>query len=252
MRQDMMATMKAGVSDGRLSEALARVTEKRKAMMQVKTAEGIEACAVTTQPIRPTSSKNAVRPRRHASLSKTTDAVATPMSASTAKVGVAALGTADLFTNTGSMMLASLDRPSSPAGALAPVIPPCRKSTGFSSAGPPAIVFDLAVETTTGCRKPTASTPRSRSSPSAHCSLERSSHHKTSASAMMLDLGYGARPQSRGALNTKQGTTERKLTKLPPLASKSSPFKLPGHGSMDSFVWGTAPVSTSNRLEWVH
>jgi hypothetical protein len=255
MRQDMMSTMKAGVMDGRLSQILAQVTEKRKSTMAPNCPGQV---TVAPQPSKPTSPKTTARPQRRSDPSKKVETAAitasSTASASMPNIELRESVPASLLASAGLPRSMGFERPQSPAGPLPPVTPPSKKSLGFRSPRPSAMELDLGIDLSSGCRKSSGSTPRSRSLSSTTACLERSTNHKVSqtASAMVLDLGPSSRPLSRGASIPKLGTGEKtlKLSKLPPLPFKSSPMKHPSHVSMDSLVWGVAPVS--NRLEWAH
>lgn len=267
MRRDMGTTWQAALMDGRLLGVLSSVTEKRKQLDQAKVS-GVSAEAsvipeqekATPRPLKPTSAKTCVRPRRRSShLSTESLDVATP------KLTVASMPKAS-----------KLSRPTSPAGALPPVTPPCRKALGsrpFSrsmsldlcvghqnSLQPSATIFNLGADLHPALtRNPTAS----------------------GQTAMSLDLCFDHKmplqPISDVALERKPTASSQKLSKPPLSPLKAAtvrtstleqvPSFLPSVSgskisggferkssaskrscSMDSFVWGVAPVRS--HLEW--
>jgi hypothetical protein len=279
-KQEVKSTLQASLFDGRLSEVIAQIKKEKLAKQsgeQLAPSDVAKTCEEVTEcpkPVRPVSAKTATRPARRSGL-RTAGGQDKEQAAPDAGRTVEAAGRQSPVTEIPLLPprlptpIASLKMapPASPkVGSLPPVIPPCnraatppsslgRRSSSLNSrSSPSAMSLDLGES----CSMPSAtSLPRSSSG------LRSSSQKARSPpSAMSLDLG-----DSRSMVDFDKNQKASQLWFLDSLrVTKTSPKQTSGFlppisggmdkgsaqrrgSSMDSFVWGVAPV-VNTRVEW--
>lgn len=259
MRQSLKSVMAAAALDGRLCEAMRNVqpasaaeehthctdsscitsSDKAGASDCGHSASGEMAAMPNVMPVKPTSAKTVARPSRRSSRRK--EAAAGEATAAAAFCIPAEDSVRPprlpmpLCTVAATQVENGLapSTPSSRVGTLPPVTPPCRrKSFQAPSSMPSAMSLDLGLS-------------RSSSSPRVAMTLDVDSDLKTASTGLTNGFSF-----SKTSLKTSQSF-------LPPISAVKAPqgIKSTAHGSakkrtasMDSFVWGVAPVTSPQMI----
>lgn len=266
MREDVRLALRASLLEGRLSQVFSQLSSERTTSTTHcahKTSDApyskpievpqVEAPVPTLRPTKPSFTRTSARPVRH---SLRSDATAEHQEQKALQQSPAADGSASPIP------------PLSPKVSMLPPRPPTKPTSrkiadeksdssllvnAHKLSSPRARLPTLSRPASPVGRLPPVTPPRRRPAPTAPSAMSLDLGG-TVASATSLDPGSGYRTKrSSSNLNSAQPPSKHSLSFLPPICGNKAPVaKVLGtrrSASMDSFLWGIAPVVDSH-IEW--